>query len=88
MESGPVPTRIVFGRVFEIKANVDGYLPGELQDWPANIQDVIYQAMEHALKKYKVHSWKVMQSRCGRDVDEEPYYIHIVLMEESRLVAQ
>lgn len=76
----------MYGRLFELKVNVSGYLPGELQDWPAYIQDRIYAAMEAAMKKYKVSNFEVMQSRCGRDVAEEPYYVHVVLIETSRVV--
>lgn len=73
-----VVTRIR-SRVFELRVDVTGYLPGELQDWPAHIQDAIYAAMERVIKITKVKKLHVLQSRCGRDVAEEPYHIVVTV---------
>lgn len=68
-------------RVFELRADVTGYLPGELKDWPANIQDQIYAAMERCIKKTRVKGLDVIQSRCGRDVSNEPYRVIVTCCE-------
>jgi hypothetical protein len=71
-------------RVFELRADVTGYLEGELKDWPDHIQDVIFEAMERVIRISGVKSLKLIGSRCGRDVPEEPYYVIVQVCEEDR----
>jgi hypothetical protein len=68
-------------RIFECVVDVTSYLPGELGDWPANIQDGVYAAMEAALTKYKIKRVDVVSSRCGRDEPTEPWHLVVVLAE-------
>jgi hypothetical protein len=82
MASDTVEVRLRRTRVFECVVNVTGYLPGELADWPANIQDGIYKAMEDVLAKHNVKRCTVISSRCGRDTPEEPWHIVVVIAEE------
>ena len=42
-DAGAITVRLRKTRVFECVVDVTGYLPGELRDWPANIQDGIYK---------------------------------------------
>jgi hypothetical protein len=68
-------------RVFECVVNVTGYLEGELKDWPANIQDGIYAAMENVLLKHDVKRVVVVSSRCGRDEPTDPWHLVVVIAE-------
>lgn len=70
-------------RVFELRANVTGFMLGGLEDWPAHIQDVIYAAMERVVKKARIKSLDVIQSRCGRDDTTEPYHVIVTCCESK-----
>jgi hypothetical protein len=76
--------RVKHLRVFELRANVDGYLEGELKDWPPHIQDVIFEAMERVIRVSRVKSLKLLTSRCGRDVTTEPYHVIVTVCEEDQ----
>ena len=66
-------------RIFECVVNVTGYLEGELDDWPANIQDKIYLALERKADEAKIPI-TVIFSYCGHDVDEG-HYIYVLASE-------
>lgn len=70
-------------RVFELRVDCTAYLPGELTDWPPNIQDGIYAAMERLCKTAALKKIYILQSRCGRDVKEEPYHIIVTVVEDN-----
>jgi hypothetical protein len=66
-------------RTFEMIVNVSGPLAGELSDWPAKIQDGIYEAMERKAEEVKL-PLAVVRSGCEHDVDEG-YYLRVILSE-------
>lgn len=66
-------------RTFELVVNVTGYLEGKLEDWPAMIQDKIYEAMERKADEVKLPLC-VADSGCGYDEDEG-YFLHVILSE-------
>ncbi len=66
-------------RTFELVANVTGYLEGKLEDWPAMIQDKIYEAVERKADKVQLPLC-VVYSCCDYDEDEG-YFLHIILSE-------
>jgi hypothetical protein len=86
MATGPsadtITLRVRKTRVFECVVDVSGYLAGELKDWPANIQDGIYKAMEKMLLQHNVKRVVVIKSHCGRDTPLEPYHIVVTVAEE------
>lgn len=64
---------------------VSGWMEGEIQDWPANIQDVIYAALENVAHREKL-PLVVVHSRCDIDHDLEEgapgyFYVHVVASE-------
>jgi len=73
-------------RVFELRVNVTGYLPGTLDDWPAHIQDRIYESMENVLRQTGLKTVKIWRSYCGRDLPTEPYYVIVTLVYEPPTV--
>lgn len=75
--------RLAAARVFELRVDVTAYLEGELEDWPPNIQDGIYAAMERLYKATKIKRMYILQSRCGRDVPEEPYHLIVTVIEDK-----
>jgi len=67
--SGPV-------KVAELTANVSAHLDGGIDDWPANIQDGIYTALERQANRSRA-SFEIVQAVCGHDVDTG-YYVHVI----------
>lgn len=71
-------------RMFDGVFPVDGPLPGELKDWPANIQDPIYKAIEQ-LSFVTQLRLALIASRCdidhGETKEQDQWYIHIVVSE-------
>ena len=73
-------------RVFELRVNTTGYLPGGLDDWPSHIQDQVYQAMERLLRRTNIKEVDIIRSYCGRDVPTEPYYVIVTVVHEPPTV--
>lgn len=75
----------------ELVVNVSGYMPGEIQDWPSNIQDAIYAAKERyttAMRaKYQVSNlqYDVVRSQCDFDVDTG-FYVLVYI--KGRMILQ
>lgn len=71
-------------RTFEILQYVSGFVEGELKDWPANIQDVVYKALEDKSKEVEL-PLVVVASKCDHDPDEPnpnlKFWLHIVASE-------
>lgn len=74
-------------RTFEIVQYISGPLEGELADWPANIQDAVYAALEAKAKEVEL-PLAVVASRCDIDHDAEAegrptqkFFLHIVASE-------
>jgi hypothetical protein len=82
--SEDITIKIPRGRVYELRANVTGYLPGGLSDWPPNIQDEIYAAMQRLQTKTKIREFDVLQAFCTKDVDDEPYYVVVTVVEKKK----
>lgn len=68
-------------KVFDLRATVTGYVEGELKDWPPNIQDAIYAAMERVIKKTRVKGLDVIQSFCGREEADQRYHVTVICCE-------
>lgn len=75
------PTRI---RTFEILQYVTAPLDGEIQDWPANIQDAIYEALERMSQRVQL-PLTIVASYCAIDYGESKEYdrpyLHIIASE-------
>jgi len=50
----PLVSSVQHVRTFELKIPVTGWLEGEIKDWPANVQDQIYEALERMAKKVQL----------------------------------
>lgn len=73
-------------RVWELLANVDGPLEGRIDDWPAHIQDKIWQKMEALSKRVKL-SVAIIHSRCDYDVDTG-WYLDVWVSEIVAVVSE
>jgi hypothetical protein len=82
--SEQIIVRVKALRIFELHVGVTDFLPGELKDWPPNIQDGIYGAMERLIAKTGVRSLRVLVSSCGRSDVDEPYRIAVTVCEDSK----
>lgn len=74
-------------RTFEILQYISAPLEGELADWPANIQDAVYAALERKSKDVEL-PLAIVASRCDIDHDAEAegrphqkFFLHIVASE-------
>lgn len=67
-------------RTFEMVVNVSGFLPGTIDDWPANVQDEIFAAAERKSDEVQL-PLKIVHSVCDKDVDTGIFYIHVTLSE-------
>ena len=72
-------------RTFDLIVPVSGYLEGELDDWPAVIQDGVYMALERKAHEVEL-PLVIIASRGGVDEDKqdhEPgrFYVRIVASE-------
>lgn len=64
-------------RQFEVMQYVTGFIPGEIQDWPADIQDEVYRALERKSRQERLNL-KIVRSYCDKEVDEQFFYVHVV----------
>lgn len=74
-------------RTFEIVQYISGPLRGELADWPANVQDAVYAALERKAAEVEL-PLAIVASRCDIDHDAEAdgrphqkFFLHIVASE-------
>ena len=72
-------------RQFEIVVHVSGWLEGSLSDWPANIQDGVYKALEDKSKEVEL-PLAIVFSKCDHDPDlpndhPQKFWLHIVASE-------
>lgn len=83
-------------RTFEIVADVSGMLEGDINDWPANIQDVVFAALERKAQAEQL-PLIIVASRCAEDPDvpagtDGHFYLHIiaseVVMADQRTVSR
>lgn len=68
MDSSIIPsfTKPTGLKTYEIVQYVTGFLPGELQDWPAQVQDAIYAALERKAKEVEL-PLAIVASYCTMD---------------------
>ena len=72
-------------RTFDLAANVNGWLDGTIDDWPANIQDVLYAALERKAKEVQLPI-VIVYSKCEIDPDVPEgspghFYLHVIASE-------
>lgn len=71
-------------RTFEIVQNVSGQLEGELRDWPPNIQDKVWEALDRLSKKERIPV-AVVGSECGFDINDNgiggTWYVRVLASE-------
>lgn len=75
------PTKI---RTFEIVAEVNGFLEGGVEDWPAQMQDAVYAALEAKAKQVQL-PLAIVHSYCAIDhgdteAQDKPF-VHIIASE-------
>jgi hypothetical protein len=72
------------GVELEMVVPVTGGLEGDITNWPASIQDPIYEALQKEVGRLKltgelpfdINSAEIIMSRC--DKDENGWFIHVV----------
>jgi hypothetical protein len=83
-EDGDIVGQATGIRVFDLIVNVTHYMEGKLEDWPSNIQDGIYEALER-LSKRKELPLTIIDSGCGVDDyganELSQPYIHVIASE-------
>lgn len=62
--------------IAELKANVSSHLEGTMENWPSNIQDGIYKALEEKGKGYTIQ-----MSYCDH-TPEDGWFIHVLATAE------
>lgn len=68
--------RMIRTYIAECVVNTTAVLEGHFNDWPANIQDGLYRALEN-IKLTTGRDYHIVMSRSDRDVDSGPY-IHVI----------
>ena len=63
-------------RVAELVVDISARLEGDIDDWPANIQDGIFKALADRCHASRA-DFKIVKSYCDVDVDTGPY-IHVI----------
>lgn len=72
-----------FLRVVDLVANVSAPMPGNITDWPAMIQDQIYNALMKKCVEDKI-TYTIVDSRCG--VDDGVWYVHVTAMWKKEMM--
>lgn len=74
-------------RTFDLIVHITAPLEGELSDWPANVQDAIYAALEKKAEEVEL-PLAIIHSRCDIDHDAEvegrpleKFFLHIIASE-------
>ena len=67
-------------RLFEMVCDVTGYPGPVFEEWPANLQDLIYKAMEDKSREVGLPLALVL-SRADKDPDTGKFFVHVVLSE-------
>lgn len=72
-------------RTFDVIVHVTGWLEGTLNDWPAEIQDGVYAALERASKQVEL-PLAIVFSKCDQEPllpvgHPEKFFLHIVASE-------
>lgn len=61
--------------IAECKVNVTAFMDGTIENWPNNIQDGIYAALE---KTSLGRGYKIEVSYCDQDHDNGGWFIHVI----------
>lgn len=71
-------------RTFELVQNVTGFMEGDISNWPNNIQDAIYAALERLAQKVQL-PLAIVLSYCDIDYgdtkEQDKPYVHVVASE-------
>ena len=71
-------------KVFDLTVDISGPLEGKFNDWPANIQDGIMQAIERKAQEVGL-PLVMVDSACsidyGETKEQDKFYIHVVVSE-------
>lgn len=73
-------------RTFEITQTVTGYTPGPITEWPANMQDAIYKALDKKAREVRlplaiVASAIKKDHGYAQDGSQDRWFAHIVASE-------
>lgn len=73
-------------RTFDMVQNISGPVEGEINDWPAQMQDTIWFALEQIKKKHQLPSMPlIVMSRCDHDIDQG-WYVHVIAQHVPNLL--
>lgn len=72
-------------RTFDMVQNISGPVEGEINDWPAHMQDTIYFALEQIKKKHNLPGLLIVHSVCDHDIDHG-WYVHVIAQHVSNLL--
>ena len=67
-------------RTFEILAKVTGFMEGGMDDWPSNIQDAVYEALERKAAEVQL-PLAIVSSYCDKDIDDGTFYVRVIASE-------
>ncbi len=71
-------------RTFELVCNVSGYVEGELKDWPAQMQDAVYAALELKAAELEL-PLAIVHSYCdidhGETAAQDQFFVCIIASE-------
>lgn len=74
---------IISARQVHLFVPVSAYLAGEITDWPANIQDGIYKAIERKQAEER-EQLSIIKSECEWEEDEGYFLVHVILHGEVK----
>lgn len=83
---GSFKSKISGIRTFEMVQYVTGYVEGDFNDWPANIQDKILAALERKSQQVElpltiVHSSCMVDYGETLDRSQDHFYLHVIASE-------
>lgn len=71
-------------RTFEIVQYVTGWVDGDINDWPANIQDAVHKALERKAKEVEL-PLTIVASYCdvdyGETKEQDKFYLRVIASE-------
>jgi len=83
-------------KTYDLVQYVTGFLEGEIDDWPAAIQDAVYAALEKKSGEVE-HPLAIVHSRCDVDYadddrSQDRFYVHVIASEivvaDSRFIEE
>lgn len=86
LADGSIQSTIQGIRTFEFTQYVTGFLEGQFEDWPDNIQDIIYEAVERKAQQVElpltiVHSGCYIDYGEAMDRSQDRFYVQVILSE-------